>query len=167
MAAGSPLAFIVMIIPPNNPPPPEPPVVSPPAQPPVMVYVMCLCAMGALGIAAVFGILLVRPEEDNTAIITQIVGMVGIVTTVLVGLIRVDNKIHGVHVDVNSRLSQLVAETRRSALSEGREQGKAGMEPVGTDAREALPAADAETPVQVEIVQPADQPVPVVHRKGP
>jgi len=128
-------------VPPENPHPqgPEPSKLT-------LIYVLSLCSMVGLTIAAILAVHILRPDEDNSGLIGQVLGLVTPTTAILVGLIHLDAKLQGVHRDVNSRLSQLVAETRRGAYAEGQ------MAAPGT------PQAKSLSDAQPDTTEPADAP---------
>ncbi len=85
----------------------------------------------------------------------------------VIGLIHNGAKINDVHILMNSRLTELLAETRISARSQGRDEERAsaqGRDEERASAQSAIPPAGEPalaTPVPVTIQQPEGERVPV------
>jgi hypothetical protein len=95
-----------------------------PPKSPITTYVVCAMIMSLLGTLAVMGVLLLRPDKDNTQLVTTILVSLAPTTAAIIGLI----KIQEVHVIMNSRLDQLVLAKESVAKTEGRDEARAQAE---------------------------------------
>jgi len=86
------------------------------AKPPTLAYVFCLVGMAMLGVVAILTIQIELPNQDNSVLIAQVVGMLTPTAAALLTLIHNASAINGVHVLLNSRLTELLATTRQVAL---------------------------------------------------
>jgi len=89
------------------------------------MYVMAILFLCTLTVCGVLGVILLRPDKDNTAILATIVG---ITSPVLVALLAAS--VQQVHHAVNSRLSQLLELTAASAKAKGVLQEKEKAEDI-------------------------------------
>lgn len=99
----------------------------------VAIYVAAILVLAISTVAAIVGILALRPAGDNTAIIAAIVGFVTPVMLGILALITREN-----HLAMNSRLDQLLAASNREARAEGIVEGTATeratpLAPIATD----------------------------------
>lgn len=79
------------------------------------LYTKSVIALAFLCVAAIVTIFVVRPDKDNTAIISIITGiLVPLITALLAAGLQ------QVHLAVNSRLSQLLLITQKAARAEGK-----------------------------------------------
>lgn len=76
--------------------------------------------MVALAIIAIVAITLLRPAEDNTALIVVVLGFVA--TTL--GTVLTYLKTQETHLSVNSRMDQLLSVAQRQSRAEGLAAGK-------------------------------------------
>jgi len=75
-----------------------------------------ICLIGALSVVA---IVIMRPAQDNTLAIASILGfLTPIVSTILAIMIR------GIHLDINSRVTELLDITKQASFAEGKLEGK-------------------------------------------
>lgn len=88
--------------------------------PSMSIYVVAIVLLSALGSLSVVGIALIRPDQDNTLLITSILTFLGPTIASLLAF-----AIRDIHKSVNSRLDQLVASTGREQRAEGIAQGVA------------------------------------------
>lgn len=78
------------------------------------IYVGAVVVLSALGVAGVVTILISQPERDNSQIITTLLAF--LVPTVLALLAAA---VREVHVAFNSRMTELLSLTEKSARAEG------------------------------------------------
>lgn len=65
------------------------------------------------------------PMKWTPADIIALVGAVGLlITAIAAATAKILGAIHNIHRDVNSRMDELVSETRKAALAEGRSVGR-------------------------------------------
>ena len=84
------------------------------------VLVIAIIALCALATGSVVAITIIRPEADNTVLITTLLGIqVPVVMALLAAVLQ------QVHADVNSRLTQFLELTAKAGLAEGKLEGKA------------------------------------------
>ena len=91
-------------------------------------YVVSLVIIALVGALSIVAVTLARPHEDNTAIYTQIVGMIVPTTAAILALIRVgetNEAVQNVHISLNSRLSQLLEKTESSSRAAGKADAEA------------------------------------------
>ena len=84
------------------------------------VLVWAAVALSIATIIAIAAVTIARPEKDSTGIITTLLGFVVPSVLALIGA-----AVQQVHLAVNSRLTQLINLTARSAKAEGRLAGAA------------------------------------------
>lgn len=115
------------------------------------LYVGAVIALSVLAIAAILTIFIVRPDKDNTPLVAVILSfLVPLVSAFLAASVR------QVHLAVNGRLTQLLAQTAKSSHAEGQLLGQG-------DAARAIEAAghvatakvDAATGVALATIQAA------------
>lgn len=83
------------------------------------IYVAAVVGLSVLAIAAILTIFIVRPDKDNTPLVAVILGfLVPLVSTFLAASVR------QVHLAVNGRLTQLLAQTAKSSHAEGQLEGQ-------------------------------------------
>jgi len=84
----------------------------------VLLYLLPICVLIGLGLVAIVAVSILRPSQDNSQIITTIIGLL---TPTLVALIAAVKSIQNgqdikeLHIVVNSRLSQLLQQTAMAA----------------------------------------------------
>ena len=86
-----------------------------------------LVLISALGAGAVVAVTLVRPGQDNAALIAAILSFLGPTTTALVGLLKAvhtGQAVEKLHLAVNSRLTTLLEQTAMASRATGREEGR-------------------------------------------
>jgi hypothetical protein len=91
-------------------------------------YIVALVIVSLIGALSIVTITLVRPHEDNTAIYTQIVGMLLPTSAAILALIRVgqtQEAVKDVHISLNSRLSALLEKTELASRAAGKVEGRA------------------------------------------
>lgn len=86
----------------------------------VTTYVAAIIVLATITIAAVLAILMLRPNEDNTAIIATLLGFVTPIMIALIALTQREN-----HLAMNSRLDELVNVTNKLSRAEGKVEGVA------------------------------------------
>ena len=84
-------------------------------------YVIAVVVMVFIAITAIVIVATVRPNEDNVAIYTLIVGSIVPTTTALLAFMKAQET----HLSVNSRLDQFILNADRSARAEGELAGRA------------------------------------------
>lgn len=87
----------------------------------VTTYVGAILILAIMTMAAFLAILILRPNEDNTALIAAMLGFVAPIMIALIALVQREN-----HMAMNSRLDQLVSLTNQLSRAEGRVEGAAG-----------------------------------------
>lgn len=151
---------------------PVPPAVTP--QWPLLVAI-CVLAIGAMGAV---GAITLRGGETSTPVVISILGFATATIASMLALVKVNqvgSQMTALHLDVNSRLTQLIAASSEAAKAQGQLQG-AEDQRIVTDARTIAQAvalatleqdhraADAQNkhvPQDVHLVG-TDNPVPVV-----
>ncbi len=117
-------------------------------------YIVAVVLMMFLGVSAVSAIAILRPDKDNTTLITTIVGFIAPTTLSLLAFMKAQET----HLSVNSRLDAFIGNARLAShaqgLDEGRVQGR-------LEANERTDALAAATPA----VQSVEAPVLVVPPK--
>lgn len=130
----------------------------------VASYVWAVIALAFMTIAGIVAVLLLRPDQDNSTMISVIVGVTAPIILGILALITREN-----HLAMNSRLDQLVAVTSQLAKSEGKAEGAAteratpshiGATPTLTPALSQPDTQPLPTPIPVTVV--ATEPIPVV-----
>lgn len=86
----------------------------------VSTYVLAIILLGICTMASIVVITILRPEQDNTSIIATIVGFA---TPLMLGILSLMSREN--HLSMNSRLDQLIDNTRTVARMEGAIQGAA------------------------------------------
>lgn len=103
----------------------------------VTLYVVSTLSLCVIAVAAVITITVIRPEADNSGLITTVLGILTpVVGALLAGALK------EVHTDVNSRLTEFLALTEKAAKAEGQLLGSTTTAP-GVQALPAIPAATA------------------------
>ncbi len=88
------------------------------------LYVWAVIGLSVVAVVAILVIFLIRPDRDNTSLITIVLGfLVPVIMAFLAASIQ------QVHLAVNSRLSQLVALTAKASRAEGELSGSAIIMP--------------------------------------
>lgn len=83
------------------------------------LFVAAVIGLSVLAIVAILTIFLVRPDQDNTALVAIVLGfLVPLVSAFLAASVQ------QVHLAVNSRLTQLVQLTAKSSRAEGQLVGQ-------------------------------------------
>lgn len=120
-------------------------------------YIVAVLVMMALGVFGVVTIVVLRPMQDNTLIITALLGFLAPTTLSLLAFMKAQET----HLSVNSRLDAFMKNASAAAhaegIAEGRSQGRAAADE-RTDAL-ATNAQAVESPKIVEA------PVLVVEKK--
>lgn len=108
----------------------------------VTLYVTSTLGLCVLAVIFVIVITIVRPEADNSALITVVLGLLTpIVGALLAGALK------EVHTDVNSRLTEFLALTEKAAKAEGQLLGpSATVEPMPV----SIVSAKATVPVKIK-----------------
>lgn len=172
------------------PPPPQqlnitiPGMATIPAHNSNTALIVITAAMLVLAIATVMTIIVIRPAADNTILITAILGFFTTTTAAVLGLVKSNENstnISDLHVVVNSRLTELLAQTAAAAKLAGQIDAE-GVARLAADAasREASAATAAaaalamqtvaglknksldQAATKVEVVNRFDKPVPTV-----
>jgi hypothetical protein len=107
----------MVIIKPNELPTPMPPKSG------ALPYVIALVILSLIGALSIVLVTLARPHEDNTAIYTQIVGMLVPTSAAILALIKVNQTseaVQNVHISLNSRLTQLLEQTELASRAKGK-----------------------------------------------
>lgn len=89
-----------------------------------------IVAVSVVGVAAIVTITLLRPHEDNTALIGSVLTFLGPTAAALLALIKsiqTGAAVQELHLAVNSRLTQLLEQTAKASKSEGREDALAAQ----------------------------------------
>jgi len=81
------------------------------------LFVAASVILSIIAIGAILAIFIVRPEKDNTQLMTMVLGFLLPIITALLGA-----ALQQVHLAVNSRLSQLVELTAAASKAEGQLQ---------------------------------------------
>jgi len=83
------------------------------------IYVWGVVAICVLAVGFVLGVVFLRPEKDNTALIATVFGvLVPVIAALLAAAVQ------QVHLAVNSRLSQLLELTAKASKAEGKLEDK-------------------------------------------
>src|SRR5256885_3122008 len=105
------------------------------------LYVAAVISLSVLAIAAILTIFIVRPDKDNTPLVAVILGfLVPLVSTFLAASVR------QVHLAVNGRLTQLLAQTAKSSHAEGQLAGQGEAARVIEDASKVAAAKGGAAP---------------------
>jgi len=88
-------------------------------------YVAAVVIMALIGIVGILVVVGLRPAQDNTALITLIIGFLAPTTLSLLTFIKAEETHHS----VNSRLDTLLAVERRASRAEGFEEGRTHRDP--------------------------------------
>lgn len=83
-------------------------------------YIWAVVAMMFLGVGAIAAVSIFRPVEDNTVVITTIVGFIAPTTLSLLAFMKSQET----HLSVNSRLDAFMASARAAAHAQGITQGR-------------------------------------------
>jgi len=84
-------------------------------------YVIAVVAMVALGVLAVVAITIVRPDQENTALLATVIGFIAPTTFSLLAFMKSAET----HQSVNGRLDALLAHARQAAHEQGMAEGRA------------------------------------------
>ena len=82
-------------------------------------YVIAILVMALLGVVAVVGITLSRPHDDNSILITAVLGFLAPTTLSLLSFMKSEQT----HISVNSRLDSFLKTAQAAALNQGVAQG--------------------------------------------
>jgi hypothetical protein len=93
-------------------------------------YLVAVAVMVALSLAAVVGVTLIRPSQDNASIYVLIFASTGPTTLALLAFMKAQET----HLSVNSRLEQFIRNAARAQRAEGELAGRAA-EQAGADRR--------------------------------
>lgn len=107
-------------------------------------YVAAVVALSGMGVTAIVAITLARPNEDNTPIITTVLGFLVPVTLGFLGA-----AVKEVHVAFNSRMTELLELTERSAKAEGQLLGSVAV----SAAEGKIPGVAAVVEVKPDVLQ--------------
>lgn len=136
--------------------------------PPKWPYVVAACATTFVAVAAVVAIVLVRPDKDNTSLITVIVGMVAPTIAAILALIKGSESADAVkelRVVVDGRLTQLLEQTARAEHLAGQHAGEARAEQKNAATAEAaaktVEAATKTAQVAVKVAEAAAAAPPI------
>lgn len=91
----------------------------------VLIFLTVLSAVGA-----VVAVEVLRPDKDNAALVTAILGVIVPTTAALLALVRgneTERAVRDVHLLVNSRLTQLLEQTAVASRAQGKEEGRTGV----------------------------------------
>lgn len=81
-------------------------------------YVIAVVVMALLGVVFALGVTLIRPDKDNTQLITTIIGFLAVITTGILTFLKSDST----HTMVNSQLSQWKADFANLMRAQGAEE---------------------------------------------
>lgn len=101
--------------------------------------------IAAIGSAAIVAIVVLRPGEDNTALITSVVGFLAPTMAALLAFIKsvqTGAAVQELHLAVNSRLTELLEQTAKASKSEGRKDAVAAAAKVAAAATTAAASVD-------------------------
>ncbi len=84
-------------------------------------YLLAIVFMAFLGTVAILILTKLRPAQDNSVLITAVIGFLGTMT----GTILTFMKAQETHLSVNSRLDAFMASARQVGHLEGKEEGRA------------------------------------------
>jgi hypothetical protein len=112
------------------------------------LYVAAVVALSVLAIATVFGIYVVRPDRDNTALMVTVLGFLG---PPIMGFLAA--AIREVHLAFNSRMSELLVTTARAARAQGQLDAAAQSAPQ----RDAMQATGVDTNRRVQALEGSAQ----------
>ena len=84
-------------------------------------YLIAIIFMAALGTMAILILTKLRPAQDNSVLITAVVGFLGTMT----GTVLTFMKAQETHLSVNSRLDAFMASAKQVGRLEGKEEGRA------------------------------------------
>lgn len=87
--------------------------------------IMAIVVMSLFGIVGVVLVQIMKPDSDNTTLITMIVGFIASMTTSLLALMKAQET----HLSVNSRLDQFMSTAKAASHAEGILEGQ-GMQMV-------------------------------------
>lgn len=113
------------------------------------VYAMVILLMTLIGIAGSVAVVLARPHEDNTSLIVTLLGFCAAATTSLLGFLRTEqngNAISGVHKELNSRLSEWMAQQRENAVQAAKAAYVTGREDQRAETTAAMVVLDQTKP---------------------
>lgn len=91
----------------------------------VFAYLFMVVGVMLVSVLAIIAITLARPKQDNTALITSVIGMATPTVAALLALIKsgeTARAVQEVHVSLNSRLTQLLAQTALAERTAGRNE---------------------------------------------
>jgi len=83
-------------------------------------YVIAVVVMAVIGVLGVLVITIIRPKEDNTILITMVLGFLAPTTLSLLSLMKSQET----HLSVNSRLDDFMTTAREASRAEGIIEGQ-------------------------------------------
>lgn len=95
------------------------------------VYAVVILMMTLIGLAASVAIILGRPTQDNTQLIITLLGFDAAATTSLLAFLRGEQNgtaIRGVHNELNSRLTEWMAQQKEIAMQQAKAAYVTGRE---------------------------------------
>jgi len=105
-------------------------------------YIVAVVVMAALGVLAVVAITLIRPDQDNTALLATVIGFVAPTTFSLMAFMKAQET----KLSVNGRLDALMANAKHVAYAQGLSEGRAEGRQAANDRTDALEIARKATP---------------------
>lgn len=103
-----------------------------------------IIALAVIGAGTIVIVSLLRPKEDNTALIASILGFIAPTTAALLALVKSTQAgaaVQELRLDVNHRLSQLLEQTAKAAKSEGRDDALAAAAAIASATTAAVAPA--------------------------
>jgi len=108
-------------------------IVPPPNNLPYVIAVVTMMAFGVIGVIAVA---VLRPTQDNTLIVTTIIGFIAPTTLSLLAFMKAQET----HLSVNSRLDAFMANATLAAHAKGLMEGRGEGRDAANDRTDALAA---------------------------
>lgn len=108
------------------------------------VYAVVILLMTLIGVVGAVAVILARPDHDNTQLLITLLGFDAAATTSLLGFLRGEQNgqaIKGVHTELNSRLTEWMAQQKESAAHQAEVAYAAGREDQRAEAAAIIAAA--------------------------
>ncbi len=123
-------------------------IVPPPNNTP---YIVAVVLMMFLGVSAVSAIAILRPDKDNTTLITTIVGFIAPTTLSLLAFMKAQET----HLSVNSRLDAFIGNAKLASRAQGLDEGRIQGRLEANERTDALAASApaVQTPADVKLVE--------------
>jgi hypothetical protein len=125
-------------------------------------YVIAVVVMMLTGVASVTAVTILRPDNDNTAVIATLVGFLAPTTLSLLAFMKSQET----HLSVNSRLDAFMANAKLAAHAQGRAEGRTEGQQ-WADARTDTLARTSQAPPPSGTIPTVEAPVVVVPPKDP